>query len=137
MMLSALKRFWGSLAGGSTGSDQPPKTLRAKKVEFRLLHGTLPIGSLTYEDGLWTFAYSDEFKKRLDLRPIVQFPDREKVYRSDELWPFFGMRIPSLKQPAVEKLVAEEHIDPSDRAELLKRFGRRTISNPYELAECS
>ena len=135
MMLSALKRFWGSLAGGPTESDLSPKALRAKKVSFHLMHGKLLIGSLTYENGFWIFAYSDDFKKRPDLRTIIQFPDRDKVYRSDELWPFFGMRIPSLKQPAVEKLVADEHIDPSDRAALLKRFGRRTISNPYELAE--
>ena len=110
-------------------------SVRAKKVEFRLLHGKHLIGALTYDDGIWIFRYSEEFKQRQDLRPIIQFPDKGRVYESDELWPFFGMRIPSLKQPGVEKVVESEHIDPTDRVELLKRFGRRTISNPYELAE--
>jgi HipA-like protein len=128
-MFSMLKRAWRNLTGDIEMKHRP-------KAEFLLKHGPLLIGRLTYEDGLWRFCYSEDFRSRQDLRPIVQFPDKAQVYKSEELWPFFGMRIPSLKQPAVERIVAAEHIDTSDRVMLLKRFGRRTISNPYELAEC-
>jgi HipA-like protein len=134
-VFATLKRYWRNLAGGdAVKSEQEPKPEHRFKAEFRLTHGPLLIGILTFEKGLWAFSYSEEFKKRKDLRPIVQFPDKEKEYHSDELWPFFGMRIPSLKQPSVGKIVEAERIDTNDRVELLKRFGRRTVSNPYELA---
>ena len=113
-----------------------PSAKRASKAAFFLKHGELLIGTLTYENGLWKFYYSEDFKKRPDLRPIIQFPNKDRIYESDELWPFFGMRIPSLKQPSVSKIVADEHIEVADHVRLLKRFGRRTVSNPYELADC-
>ena len=63
----------------------------------------------------------------------MQFPDPGKTYESEELWPFFGLRIPSLAQPSVKAVVKREHLDEKDKVQLLRRFGRRTVANPYEL----
>ncbi len=49
------------------------------------------------------------------------------------LWPFFVIRIPGLGQPAVQRVIREENIDPSNEAQLLKRFGKTTIANPFTL----
>jgi len=49
------------------------------------------------------------------------------------LWPFFGIRIPGLKQPAIQEILRNENIETDNDVELLKRFGQKTISNPYEL----
>jgi HipA-like protein len=84
------------------------------------------------QESLWQFEYSDEFK-RSDLRPIVEFSDVEKVYQSKELWQFFAMRIPSPEQPEVEEILRREQIEEHDAVKLLKRFGGRTIANPFEL----
>jgi len=43
------------------------------------------------------------------------------------------MRVPSLKQPSIRAIVGRERIDEHNQVELLRRFGRRTISNPFEL----
>jgi hypothetical protein len=56
-----------------------------------------------------------------------------KVYRKDSLWPFFLVRIPGLKQPAIKEIIEKENIDTENEVELLKRFGQKSISNPYEL----
>jgi HipA-like protein len=95
--------------------------------------GDLPVGVLSVRGGQWTFRYADEFRAQQKLRPLPIFPDVNKVYESNELWSFFRMRVPSLKQPSVRRIVDEQNIDSKDEVKLLKRFGRRTISNPFEL----
>jgi hypothetical protein len=57
-----------------------------------------------------------------------------KEYTSPTLWPFFRVRIPGLKQPAVREIILKENLDIENEAALLKRFGERTISNRYILS---
>lgn len=102
---------------------------------FTVYLKALKVGELGCKDGQWTFFYSEEFKARADeFYPIVGFPDLEKTYTSDSLWPFFLIRIPGLGQPRVQQIIEQEEIDPTNEAQLLKRFGQKTIANPYELA---
>lgn len=103
------------------------------KAAFELKYKTLTVGYLELNHGVWKFSYSNEFKEQDELRPIVQFPDTNKVYQNEELWPFFTIRIPGLNQPEIENILESENIDRSNEVELLKRFGEKTISNPYEL----
>jgi HipA-like protein len=100
---------------------------------FTILYKGLKIGTLELKEGIWHFSYSDEFKKQDQLSPLPDFPDTNQVYTSDELWPFFIIRIPSLKQPKVQKIISKEHIDATSQVELLKRFGEKSISNPFQL----
>lgn len=112
------------------GKDvQAPPGVRAV---FRLTYDGLLVGILSVQDGLWRFEYSDEFR-RSDLRPLVEFPDVDKVYERPDLWQFFAMRIPSPEQPEVEQIIRQERINGDDAVSLLKRFGRRTIANPFQL----
>jgi HipA-like protein len=92
----------------------------------------LIIGYLSCKDNEWTFVYSDEFRKQNEYHNIVGFPDLDEEYKSSELWPFFRIRIPGLKQPAIKEILEKEKIK-NNEYELLKRFGRKSISNPYEL----
>ena len=104
-----------------------------KKVRFLLKYGTLPVGTLSVEDGLWKFEYSEQYKQSKSFRPLVEFPDLSKTYESKELWQFFASRIPSPEQPDVEEILRREQISEDDSITLLKRFGVRTISNPFQL----
>ncbi|MEP7111336.1 MAG: HipA N-terminal domain-containing protein [Ferruginibacter sp.] len=99
-----------------------------------MLQDGIRIGTLHCENGDWFFKYTDDFKNHSDeYNRIVGFPDLDKIYQSDKLWPFFQIRIPGLKQPAVQEILARENIDKSNEVALLKRFGYKTITNPYEL----
>ena len=102
-------------------------------IVFGLFHNQLRIGTLSFDGVQWTFRYSSAFRKQKRLRPLIEFPHLEKTYQTKDLWPFFELRIPSLRQPSVAQAIAAEQIDPTDEAALLKRFGRRTITNPFEL----
>ncbi len=111
---------------------QPPKNEDAK---FILKVDGIRMGILYYEQGKWYFKYTDDFKKSHadEYTRITGFPDLSKTYKSEILWPFFQIRIPGLKQPAIQEILEKEKIDKTNEVELLKRFGQKTISNPYEL----
>ncbi|OOG76709.1 HipA N-terminal domain-containing protein [Algoriphagus sp. A40] len=104
------------------------------KATFELKIDKVVIGKLVCEEGEWKFMYTDEFKElRNQYNHIAGFSNLDKVYSNDTLWPFFQTRIPGLKQPAVKEILKKEKINETNELELLKRFGKKTISNPYEL----
>ena len=56
-------------------------------AEFELSYKNILIGSLKLDNGLWTFAYSNEFKEQNSISIIVDFPDKNKIYKSSSLFP--------------------------------------------------
>jgi hypothetical protein len=64
---------------------------------------------------------------------LTGFSDLHKVYKSQDLWPFFFIRIPWLKQLMIREIIKSEKIDGSNEAVLLRRFGSKSMSNPYIL----
>lgn len=117
-------------------SDDLPETILPKEesATFKLKVDNLIIGTLHCENSVWEFKYTDEFKKQSDVyNPIAGFSNLDKTYKSDTLWPFFQTRIPGLKQPAVIEILSKENIDKNNEYQLLKRFGKKSINNPYEL----
>jgi len=97
-------------------------------AKFHVNLGRLFVGTLLYSDGIWYFNYSEEFKMQNRILPLANFPSKEKEYSAKELWPFFASRIPSNAQLQLDKDTPQEDI-----VTLLRRFGRRTVANPYEL----
>jgi hypothetical protein len=104
-------------------SEDPEKFAGSR--EFSSRTGLLPT------TGEWVFRYSDEFCRQSEIRPIVDFPDLRKEYRSRTLWPFFALRIPSPEQPAVRDFILKRK--KADEGILLKEFGERSIANPFRL----
>lgn len=101
---------------------------------FILKVDDIDVGYLSCNNGEWVFKYSEKFKNDYgDYNLIKGFPDVNREYRSEVLWPFFRIRIPGLKQPAIKEILEKEGIDEQNEFELLKRFGKKTISNPYKL----
>jgi HipA-like protein len=109
------------------------KTPQNMEARFELSYKDLKIGYLSLANGEWSFAYSNEFKKQNRLLPMIDFPDVNKVYESEELWPFFTSRIPSQSQPEIQFAIRQNKIDGDNEVSLLEFFGRRTITNPFLL----
>lgn len=95
---------------------------------FNVNLNKLLVGTLLYTGGKWHFSYSNEFKLQKKIKPLISFPSTEKEYSTKDLWPFFASRIPSNAQLQIDKNNPKEDI-----VTLLRRFGHRTIANPYEL----
>jgi HipA-like protein len=100
-------------------------------VVFALTYQKLLIGKLSLENGVWTFAYSEEFKNQHIIKPIIGFPDTNSIYQATSLFPFFAARIPSLQRLKIQNVISNN--TPTDEVSLLKRFGKQTITNPYLL----
>lgn len=130
MTVKRIKQTLRSWLGQKSNAEPSSKSTYAK---FFLEYRNNLIGVLEYQDGEWVFTYSEEFKLQDDLRPIVEFPEVDKKYQSRDLWLFFASRIPSLKQETVQEIAEHESIDLSDETQLLRRFGKRTVANPYKL----
>jgi HipA-like protein len=119
--------------GDEVGDMHLPDT---ESGNFTLKVDDITIGILGFNKGYWTFEYTDEFKHRTgEYNLIVGFSDLNKKYQSESLWPFFLTRIPSLKQPAVQEIIKDENIDSENEVALLKRFGKKSIANSYELVQ--
>ena len=118
-----------------SGSDEQDAKLLASQEQavFLLRYKDLVIGQLTNNAGKWRFEYSEVFRQQQELAALVNFPDKNKVYEQEVLWPFFAARIPGVSQPRVKQLIKEHHIDENDTVALLKLFGKKNISNPFQL----
>ncbi len=127
-MISRLMKYWTrpkSVRGIRPGGNE--------SQSFVLKLDDLEIGRLELQGQEWVFTYSDAFRHQDSVKPLVGFSKVEKVYRSSTLWPFFVVRVPSLTQPSVQAFMQEQGVKAPDEVMLLKRFGRRAITNPFEL----
>lgn len=104
---------------------------------FHLKYGKQIIGELTYHNRKWSFKYTDEYRKNPFVKPIIDFPDIEKEYVNEQLWPFFATRIPALNQPFQHRKIQRANIKEDDSVALLKLFGNETITNPFKLLAIS
>lgn len=124
------------------GKDQTEKQLNLlikhhQNATFILMLDKIKVGFLHFKDDQWQFEYTKEFRDLSDMyNPIVGFPDLNKTYVSEELWPFFQIRKPGLNQPLIQEILKKEKINEDDDVQLLKRFGKKSISNPFELIPC-
>ena len=92
------------------------KIIRGRKSCFRLLYKNLLVGELSFFDGKWQFSYSAEFIRQNTILPLVNFPTKDKVYVSGELWPFFTSRIPSDAQ-------LQNSTESRDLVDSLRKYG--------------
>lgn len=127
-MIEKLKKILWKV-DGMEFTDNPA----GSKGAFQLKYGKQVIGVLSYENNQWTFKYSDEFRKNRVINLIIDFPDPDKVYTNEQLWPFFASRIPSLNQSFQFKKIDKANIKQDDSVGLLRLFGNETITNPFRL----
>jgi HipA-like protein len=116
------KLFW------SEGHDDVIMS-SADSATFCVNLNKLLVGTLEYYDSKWHFSYSDQFKSQNKISPLTNFPSKDKEYVSEELWPFFSSRIPSNAQLQI----SDDKREKESIVDLLKKHGKKTITNPYEL----
>ena len=94
--------------------------------------GRLAVGFLSCDSGEFVFRYTEEFRRQSDIPAVSAFPDKNREYRSQTLWPVFQVRIPPTDRPDIERLVEEKNLDTNDPLRLLSELGKRAFSTPYE-----
>lgn len=120
-MKNIVKMFWHD-------SDETNiNAVEGRTGKFDLLLGTLLVGTLVYSGGVWKFSYSAEFRNQITTAPLVNFPQKNKVYESSQLWPFFASRLPGNAK-------LDQDASNEDIVTLLQKYGRQVITNPYVLS---
>jgi HipA-like protein len=109
------------------------KSLTDENAVFELKYKNLLIGTLEYKfkENVWHFEYSAEFKNQKNIAPILSFPNTDKVYSGKELWSFFSSRIPDNTSESTDNKEKESN---SSLIDLLKSYGQKTITNPFDLS---
>ncbi len=64
------------------------------------------IGELS-KNGQFEFSYGYEYHKALSVgfEPLIAFPDSEKIYRHDELFPVFASRLPDPRRKGIDEIL--------------------------------
>ncbi len=89
------------------------------------------IGTLSYDDGIYTFEYSENFEA-LKIQPLPGIiPPKSS---SATLWSYFRTRIPSTNTHVYRKLIDEyslSEVDQQDVMVLLATVGSKVATDPF------
>lgn len=130
-MISTIKNIFNSIKDSSTAVTH---TASEEFAQFKLSYKDLTIGTLefSFKDDSWKFSYSEEFINQEDIAPILSFPDKTKVYEGKKLWSFFSSRIPD--NVGSDASSSKSNVANKDIFTLLKSYGQKTITNPFNLS---
>ncbi len=132
-MKNKIKNIFNKLTPWSINDEFISLGGSTENGKFNLLFEDKLIGILEYKNKKWIYKYSNEYKKKQFILPLLNFPDINKVYEFDELAPFFATRIPNLNQPYHQKKIKKHNGDKNNLVFLLKIFGEKSINNPFKL----
>jgi hypothetical protein len=100
-----------------------------------------PIGRLTFNGKEYQFNYTNgvlEAKLKCGFGPLPSFPDFNKVYTSQKLFPLFSNRVMPRSRPDypefVQWLNIPQHED--DPIALLARSGGKRVTDKFEVFPC-
>lgn len=130
-MISTIKNIYKSLKDCNTSVTS---SATEDFAQFKLSYKNLTIGTLefSFKDDSWKFTYSEEFILQNDIAPILSFPDKTKVYEGKKLWSFFSSRIPD--NVGSDSSSNKSNVANKDIFALLKSYGEKTITNPFNLS---
>ena len=95
------------------------------------------IGELS-KNGKYEFKYDlkgVEQAKKMGFSLLVAFPDIDKVYESQELFPVFSSRLPDKRRPDIRKVLQRYNLDCYDQFELLRNSMGRLPIDGLEFAD--
>lgn len=100
-----------------------------------------PIGCLTANASKFNFRYVNgvqEALEKTDFQPLISFPDIEKTYESNYLFPLFSNRIMRPSRPDYEQYLRSLRLEPgeNDPIAILSRSGGRKATDHFEVVHC-
>ncbi|MBS1560740.1 MAG: hypothetical protein JSS89_03980 [Bacteroidetes bacterium] len=98
-----------------------------------LTHGKLEVARVGFDGKTWTFEYTDAFRAQSTITPLPDFPDVHHKYSSEDAWAFLLSRLPSPSRSDIRQILQKENISPTDIVALLRRFGEKSVSSPFDL----
>lgn len=84
------------------------------------------VGRLT-KNNQYKFQYFRNITKALEdgFSLLLCFPELEKIYKSEKLFPVFSSRLPDKKRKDIQRILVKYGLEEYDEYELLKRSGTK------------
>ncbi|MGL5804674.1 MAG: HIRAN domain-containing protein [Xenococcaceae cyanobacterium] len=100
-----------------------------------------PIGRLTFDGNQYQFVYIQGIKQAQDesnFQPLHSFPDFNKIYTSDELFPLFSNRLMRRSRPDYKDYIEWLNIpkNEDDPIAILSRTGGSKATDHFEIFPC-
>lgn len=95
------------------------------------------VAALDYQAGIYRFQYLHGIGESVaGFRPFIGFPDLNRIYKSDRLWPFFDLRVMDRKRPDYPQYVRWLGLTvEASRLDILSRSGGERKGDSVLLAE--
>lgn len=94
------------------------------------------VGQLV-KNGRFEFRYTEEIQAAMDdgFRPLLCFPDVQKVYMDNKLFSVFVSRLPDKKRKDIQNILKKYDLEQYDEYLLLKRSGARLPIDNFEFID--
>lgn len=94
------------------------------------------VGQLT-KNSRYEFEYCEEVREALGdgFVPLLCFPDVDKIYEDDRLFPVFSSRLPDRKRKNIRDILEKYGMEEYDEYLLLKRSGARLPIDSLEFID--
>mgnify|MGYP001138129193 CR=1 FL=1 len=94
------------------------------------------VGQLV-KNGQYEFRYAEDIQaaKNDGFTPLICFPDDNKVYTDDKLFPVFASRLPDRKRKDMQNILKKYDLERYDEYLLLKRSGARLPIDNFEFID--
>lgn len=94
------------------------------------------VGQLT-KNSRYEFEYCEEVREALEdgFVPLLCFPDVNKIYEAERLFPVFSSRLPDRKRKNIRDILEKYGLEKYDEYLLLKRSGARLPIDSLEFID--
>ncbi len=94
------------------------------------------VGELS-KNGQFEFLYGYEVQDaiKVGFELLIAFPEIEKTYKNDNLFPVFASRLPDPKRRGIEAILSKYNLSEYDAYELLKRSGAKLPIDNLEFVD--
>lgn len=89
------------------------------------------------KNGQYEFRYAEELHDAMEdgFTPLLCFPDVDKVYRDQKLFPVFTSRLPDKRRKDIQNILKKYDLEQYDEYLLLKRSGARLPIDNFEFID--
>jgi hypothetical protein len=95
-----------------------------------------PVAVLDYDGEIYRFQYLTDVSNIENFRPFIGFPEFDRIYEAERLWPFFALRVMDRRRPDFPRYVRWLALAPDAmRLDIMSRSGGERKGDAVQVIE--